>query len=280
MAIDWYKEIEFIPAKKFFSEPPPPLRWTVHHLIEEGTFVILGGEPKTSKTWAMLEIGLAVSSGTKAFGEDGFKTEEPKPVFMFFLEDGRFNIQARLRALGAPRGMNRGDLMELPIYIRCREPLDIESEADEIIDAVKGVIKGIDDRKGLIIIDPLRNAHTREENDSSAMRKVMDAVIKIRDSTGYSVLLSHHSRKSAKGQEDAPGHALRGSSQVWGAIDGLIGMRKVDSDAPNVWRTNINTQVKAGPQAAPFGLTLEVFDGFDGRAENTQWEVGGTHDGT
>ena len=52
---------------------------------------------------------------------------------------------------------------------------------------------------GLIIFDPLRNIHTEDENDSKAMTKVTDAVRKIRDTTGASIVVTHHLRKPTKG---------------------------------------------------------------------------------
>ncbi len=125
---------------------------------------------------------------------------------------------------------------------------------------------------GLVLIDPLRNAHHREENDSGEMRKVMDACLEITRRTGYSLVVNHHFKKIPKNQEESPGYAMRGSSSIYGSVDGIIGLRKVDCGDNNTWRNNVACQVKAGPQSKPFGLELKVEDCQQtGRAVHAEW---------
>ena len=60
------------------------------------------------------------------------------------------------------------------------------------------------------------------------------------------------------------------------AVDGIIGMRKIENDTRNEWSNNVACQVKAGPQSDPFGLRLRVKDGSEtGRAVHADWEVSG-----
>jgi len=275
---------KIIKADEFFSRPPRKIEWTIRNLVEQGTFVVLGGEPKTSKTWAGLEIALSVASGSDAFNHDEFTTfGQQRPVFMFLLEDNEDNVQARMTALAAAKGMSVQHLTTLPLFILCREPLDIIDQANEIIRIVKEL--GVHDevtpgllreRRGLIIIDPLRNAHSEDENDSTSMKKVLSECLRIRNATGYSLMINHHFKKMKKADEDSPGNAMRGTSSLYGAVDGIIGMRKIESMERNTWNNNVICQVKAGPQAEPFGLTLRVKDGKEsGRAVYADWEVEG-----
>ena len=278
-----YEPIAFERAADFFSKPLPKLDWTVANLIEQSTFVVLGGEPKTSKTWAALEIALSVASGAPCFNQAEFHcNRKPKPVFLFLLEDGKHNVHARMMALAKAKHLTKEHLKAMPLYIRCRKPIDLDLDADDIIAAIKAEMMPMPTydntmEPGLILIDPLRNAHTREENDSGEMRKVMDACLRIRDETGFSLVVNHHFKKMKKGDEDSPGNAMRGSSSIYGAVDGIIGMRRIECDNKNTWRNNVHCQVKAGPQAAPFGLELKVEDGKSGRANWAGWDVGGTY---
>ena len=270
-----------IGAKEFFSEPPKKLEWTVRNLVEQGTFVVLGGEPKTSKTWAVLEMALSVASGTDCFNSFEFTTfHERRPVYLFLLEDNFYNVQARLVALGAAKGLSVDDLKELPLFIRCRKPLNLLEDSGQIIDTVSALQIGDEEnglRDGLIIIDPLRNAHNQDENDSGSMKLVMERCISIRDRTKCSLIINHHFKKMKKSDEETPGNAMRGSSTLYGAVDGIIGMRKIECNERNVWENNVHCQVKAGPQASPFGLTLRVKDGAEsGRSVYADWEVSET----
>jgi len=263
-------------AREFFSRPPEKLEWSVRNLIEQGTFVVLGGEPKTSKTWAALEICLSVASGTDCFNNFEFTTfRKQKPVFMFLLEDNANNVKARLAALATDKGIAPDDLKDLPLWLRCRKPLCLTEQAEEIIEAVRWH-QTSPQREGLILIDPLRNAHREDENDSTKMKAVLEACLHIRDRTGYTLLVNHHFKKMKKNEEESPGNAMRGTSSLYGAVDGIIGMRKIENDTRNEWSNNVACQVKAGPQSEPFGLRLRVKDGSDtGRAIHADWEVSG-----
>ena len=233
------ERFSFTKAEDFFGRAIPKLDWTVRNLVEQGTFVVLGGEPKTSKTWATLEIALSVATGRPAFNEPAFECEAPRPVFLFLLEDGEYNVQARMEALASSKGVTEKQLKRMPLHVRCRRPICLDEDADHIIDHINDFMKEhelLQMRKGLIMIDPLRNAHHREENDSGEMRQVMDACLRIRDRTGYSLLINHHFKKIPKNQEESPGNAMRGSSSIYGSVDGIIGMRRIDSDEKNTWK--------------------------------------------
>src|SRR5690242_4385024 len=58
--------------RREFSDTP----WLVTGLITRGAVAVIGGEPKTTKTWLATEVAIAVATGTKVCGE-------------FFAERGR-----------------------------------------------------------------------------------------------------------------------------------------------------------------------------------------------
>jgi len=263
----------FVKADEFFSVPPPPIKWLVQGIMEDKTFVVLGGEPKTSKSWLALELGLSVASGTSAFGSEGFATNgQMRSVAMIMLEDSQHNVYARMRSLGRAKGMYEDDLAKLPMFFRFRRGLDLTDYSD-----IEWLIKSVKDNVpecALIVIDPMRNAHTAEENDSKGISLLCDNIRDVRDSTGATVLLTHHLRKPTSQDQDTPGNALRGSGALYGAIDGLVGMvnRRQPEDV-DLWRNNVYIRVKAGREAQPFQVVLRVQDGSDGRACKAWWEL-------
>ena len=74
----------------------PPPRPIVDDLLHEG-MLLLGGKSKRGKSWLMLDLALAVATGSRVWRH--FPTGEPQPVLYLALEDGRGRIQRRLRAI-------------------------------------------------------------------------------------------------------------------------------------------------------------------------------------
>jgi RecA-family ATPase len=262
----------FISASKLFSMKIQPMHWAIRGLVEQAGFVILGGEPKTSKSWVALEWAISFSSGTEAFGDLNFTTPNVEgPVALFMMEDGISNIQARVSALSRSKGL---DPSKLPMNYRFRQSLNLSDSGhvDWCIKSLGSIMSKSE--PGLVIFDPLRNIHTEDENDSKAMTKVTDSVRKIRDATGASIVITHHLRKPTKGDAMSPGHAIRGTGALYGACDGLVCMFADHSNKiPDSWINTVYTRCKAGKEADPFNLTLEVKDGHHGRAHTAKWEV-------
>ena len=74
----------------------PPPRPIVEGLLHEG-MLLFGGKSKRGKSWLMLDLALAVATGSPVWQH--FPTREPQPVLYLALEDGRGRIQRRLRAI-------------------------------------------------------------------------------------------------------------------------------------------------------------------------------------
>ncbi|MFI6331902.1 AAA family ATPase [Micromonospora chersina] len=74
----------------------PPVQWAVPGLIPEG-FTILIGPPKAGKSWLVLSILLAMSSGGRALGKLPLTTKQR--VLYLALEDGDRRMQDRCRQL-------------------------------------------------------------------------------------------------------------------------------------------------------------------------------------
>ena len=265
-------EQQFIPASTLFTMAIPPMRWAVRGLGEQGGFVILGGEPKTSKSWVALEWALSYASGTPAFDDINFMTPSTQgPVALFMMEDGIANIQARATALARTKDV---DPKKLPMHFRFRQSLDLSNKGDLnwCIKALEKIMSKTE--PGLVVLDPLRNIHTQDENDSKAMTLVTDGIRKIRDSLNASIVVTHHLRKPSKGDTNAPGHAIRGTGALYGACDGLVCMFADHSNKiPDTWVNAVYTRCKAGREADPFTLGLHVKDGRNGRASLAEWSV-------
>ena len=74
----------------------PAPRPIVDGLLHEG-MLLFGGKSKRGKSWLMLDLALAVATGSPVWRS--FPTREPQPVLYLALEDGRGRVQRRLRAI-------------------------------------------------------------------------------------------------------------------------------------------------------------------------------------
>lgn len=74
----------------------PPTRWAVENVLPQGLGLLIA-PPKAGKSWATLDIALAVASGTNALGS--VRTREPRPVLLLALEDSPQRLQRRIRNL-------------------------------------------------------------------------------------------------------------------------------------------------------------------------------------
>ena len=71
----------------------PPLRYVVPGIIPEGLSMLVAA-PKIGKSWMVLGLGLALSTGGLAFGT--LPVGKPRPVLYLALEDGKRRLQDRL----------------------------------------------------------------------------------------------------------------------------------------------------------------------------------------
>lgn len=263
--------IEFEDAADLFAMEFPPTSWLVRGLMTPDSVYAVAGEAKTSKTWAALELSMAVATGTKAFGE--FHTNEPRPVVYYAVEDNKRSLRNRLRALAMSRKMDPASACR-NLKFRSMQSLSLTSIHD-----LARLVAGIEQMKArpaLLCMDPLRDLHGEEENDSTAMAKVTHALRAVRTVLGISVLFVHHSSKQSEGMKNRrPGQRMRGSSVIHGAVDGglyLYDLKQEESDESH-WKNTAFGEVKGAKQVGEFGLSLAVEDDEDGEAVAARWEV-------
>jgi len=79
----------------------PGVLWLVEGLLSAQGLSICSGEPKGAKTWAALELALAIATAAPAFGE--FQVREARPVALFLLEEDERAVRSLLAAATAAR---------------------------------------------------------------------------------------------------------------------------------------------------------------------------------
>ena len=180
----------------------PPRKWLIQDLIPESSFVIMAGQPRSYKTFIMLEMALSVAKGERLF--NAFHTEQAG-VLILDEESGDQMLQERFKALNAPT-----DSLPIHFISLANRKMD-ENYAKEIIDICKS--NGIK----FVIVDCLTRFFQGNENDSGDMSKSLSNFKRISEQ-GISCVVIHHERKRGY-QLGSSADAMRGSSDLLASCD-------------------------------------------------------------
>lgn len=257
--------MESLETKDFPSVP-----WLVGGLLVKNSVVAIAGEPKTTKTWCGLELGVAVAGGGKAFGE--FAVQETGPVVFFLVEDDERSVRNRLRALAHYRKLSAEG--KRSIHVFCRESINLGSIDD--VAWLVACIRSLPVPPVLVVFDPLRDLHDVDEDSSNAMSAIGARLRAVRDVLNCAVIFIHHSSKAPSTGVNTrrPGQRMRGSSAIHGFVDGGLYLSDLETDLETYWQNNVSVEVKAARGAGTFALTLSVEDDVHGQALRASWKHG------
>lgn len=186
---------------------PPTHRWLVDRLWARSGVGILGGTPKSFKTWLGLEIATAVATATPCLGR--FDVRAPGPVLIYLAEDGLGTVRERLDALARARHRALGDL-DMRVITAPTLRLDRADDMRRLAATVRDV------QPRLLVLDPLVRLHGADENNATEIATILSRLRVLQRHYDVAVLVVHHTRKQGSGRQH--GQALRGSGDLhaWG----------------------------------------------------------------
>ena len=193
----------------------PQVRWLIEDLWSDQAVGILGGEPKSCKSFLALDMALSVASGRACLGR--FPVRRTGPVLLFPAEDSLAIVRQRLEGICCAAALS---LKPLPIQVITAAALrlDLESDRRRLSDTVQS------QEPILLILDPLIRLHRLDENDASQIAGLLSFLRQLQRQFHLAVILVHHSRKNSGSAR--PGQALRGSSELHGWGDSNLYMRR------------------------------------------------------
>src|SRR5436189_3854667 len=77
--------------------------WLIDQLWTAHAVGIIGGTPKSYKTWMALEMAVSVASGSACLTT--FAVPSPGPVLLYAAEDSQATLRLRLESLAPPHGL-------------------------------------------------------------------------------------------------------------------------------------------------------------------------------
>lgn len=191
----------------------PP--WLVASLWARAGVGILGGPPKSFKSWLALEMALAVSSGAPCLGL--FAVGDPGAVLVYMAEDAAPVVKARLAGICRHRGL---DLRALPVDLITAPVLRLDRGRDQ--ERLRVAVRERAPR--LLVLDPFVRLHRIDENDAGQVSALLGYLRELQRAHDLAVLVVHHARKN--GAAGQPGQSLRGSGDFFAWADSLLYVRR------------------------------------------------------
>lgn len=243
---DPQEEKIFVPALSFaelMGQDFPKARYAIEPFFESGTVNMVSAPPNTWKSWLLFYFSSHIAQGTSVFKQDKFATEKSK-VMIVNEEDSYRSVQDRFKILGITDS-------SLEIYFRIAQGSKLEEKfTTELLKELKE--KDIK----VVIFDSLRAMHEADENDSTAMQKILDQMKKI-SREGITVIFTHHHRKKGLQDRFAGGaESSRGSSAINAAISGHISLDEKQKN-DDLYLVIQHLKSKAGEKIAPFEVKIE-----------------------
>jgi RecA-family ATPase len=232
---------------------PGPTPWLVKNLIVAQALIACVGRWKTTKSYALLYLCIAIATGRAAFGE---LEVSQGPVVFVNEETGRAALWRRLDALCRGRAIDPEELRgKLFVAANARVRLDDPGWQAEL------EMLGKEIKPALFCFDPLARMKQpgRKENDQDQMAHVIDFWRQLRDETNAAVAVVHHTGHS--------GEHMRGSS-----------------DLESVWETRLTwereaqsatVKVRSEHREAEAGPPLEYRIGWDGLTRSMRFDLQG-----
>lgn len=184
----------------------PETEFVVPTVIPEG-LTLLAAAPKIGKSWFVLQVAAAVSTGAPIFG--GIALPHARRVLYMALEDSPRRIQKRLDIMGLDYGANVDFIFDLK-----------DNNAADIIQAW---FTKYEAQKPIVIVDTYGRTLDGEQDATYSRDYAGMAHYKHIIPNGCSLLFVHHTKKADEGDFL---QALSGTNGLAGAADTIIVLKR------------------------------------------------------
>ena len=251
------------------KEFPPQPYWIDEGLLSIGSMMVIGGGPKSYKSFILNTIIDDCILGGPLFGAHSrhagqmlprFQCKGGAKVLLFEQEVGEYDLKQRLQ--DRVRSLSESDsaLLGSSLYIEsCNH--DMQLDTPQGIAKITSLVESI--RPQIVIFDPIVEFHTSNENDAQEVTKVLRNLDGLRERYSFTTILSHHTKKPSEGtaggglgetSSASSPDRLRGSSTLYGKGDTFLMLSVVNRKAGIV---KISPVVRRGRPINPFFVQLD-----------------------
>jgi len=199
---------KFLTIEELQAMPPP--RWLVQGVLLEDSIAAIFGAPESFKSFLAVDWAMSIAANRSWHG----RTVLPGGV-LYIAAEGARGLAKRVRAWKAEH--HHAD--DVPFHLMRNElNLTKESEARAFAKSVVDELEPL----SLIVIDTLNQTATgADENSAQDMGRYIASMKLLRDMTGATVVVVHHSGKDRD-------KGLRGSSALLGGFDTTVEVVRPD----------------------------------------------------
>jgi hypothetical protein len=182
-------------AEFFTTEDPPLPPLVIHQVLHQGSKMLLGGNSKGRKTWALLDLAISVACGAPWWA---FLTRKGSVAYVNLeIQSGFFRM--RYKKICEAKGIRPepGMFWHWPLRGHAK-PMD------KLIADVLGFLQ--QHRFSLVIIDPIYKTLPGirgSENDSAMITQLLNEVELLTIETGAAVLFCSHFSKGDQSEKEA-----------------------------------------------------------------------------
>ena len=196
----------------------------IPHIIGRGILpvrgkLIIGGEPKTNKSFLAMNIAWDLARGHNIF-DAAYKSGVPlmpvvQPYRVLYIEQevGESGMRERVRGL-----IGDTPCEEVPFFVKTRD-MNLRLDTEKGREAIQREIEQC--RPDVVIGDPMAKLHVSDENSNQAMGMILRVLDRWVETYGFSVILVHHTTKPLFDNPRKGGMKLRGASAIFGDADAV-----------------------------------------------------------
>lgn len=229
------------------SELEAPIQqqsWLIERLWTHQAVGIIGGSPKSGKTWLALDMAVSVASGSPCL--DTFPVLSPGPVLLYAAEDSAAALRTRVETLAR---VHEVDFRQLDVHIIKIDWLRLDRpDHQDRLESTLHVYK-----PALLVLDPLVRVHSIDENVAGQVSMLLGYLRSLQRKTGAAIALIHHIRKNVS-PTGAAGFSLRGSGDLYAWLDSFLYLRMHQG------QRTLSAEHRSAPAFGPVALELTQSD--------------------
>lgn len=227
-------------ATRFMTSPPPERQWLFKNVLPLGITGILVAPGGTGKSTFAIQMGVAVATGTRL--ADVWEVGEAGAALLLMAEDDDSELHRRVCNVADQQGLTGGALDNLYVASLVGRDVRLISQSREhgiehtdVVARLIATAKQIENLK-LIVIDPASRYRDGDENSAGDTTKFVQAIERIGQETGATVLLIHHTSKGAIMSGESSQGAARGSSALTDGVRWQAQLATVTKNTNKVWK--------------------------------------------
>lgn len=247
-----------IPLGDFLGDAEPDTDdsddWVIRDLVPRGEPFLWGGPMKGGKTWAALDLLLAISLGLPWLGKFENTFGRPVRALGVFMEDSKRRLRARLWELARAYNTTPNNKVLQEHLSLSSAPLRLPDAADQrrITTEIKAWGASV------VILDNLTRVMVGDPNNTRDAALFTRAWTEIGQETGAAIGFLHHTRKDPEdGKERDPFSLIRGSTDFGACARNMIVVKPIRSATSTVKSSEVFMRGNLDLRRESFALGFE-----------------------